>query len=484
MELPNRDRHGRFFGWSSHRKGIVRAWGRPIRIPVAPGALGRWGKLLLVFAVSGLVGGPQSAWPETVPEEGSGQIKTSWEGDPGDSDLARRLTELEESLRRLQEQIAQQKAGQKMSLNIRGHFMIDGAMFVQDAEDVARFDEQDGLDIRVARLIAEGSGFDVVSYRIEFDYVRRILGDLWIGIGELPLLGNVRIGYLKEPFSMEQIASRKYNTFLERSLAEAIHIPPRRLGIMAFDSWSNERGTWAVGLFADDPGITFVQDDEFGGALTMRATWLPWYDEPSGGRGLLHTGIAFSHREPFRNTVRFRVRPESFLASYAIDTGNIAAEAVDLLGTELAFQYGPFSAQSEYIIGFVDPMAQPDAQIQGVYVTLSYFLTGESRTYVKSQGVFGQVKPLENFFRVRTADGSIQTGKGAWELKYRYSYLDAWDGGRLSGGRIGNHGVGINWYLNPATRVLAEYITSTVAVAEPPGGGHLHIFQIRVQLEF
>jgi phosphate-selective porin OprO/OprP len=271
---------------------------------------------------------------------------------------------------------------------------------------------------------------------------------------------------------------------MERSLAEAIHTPPRRVGIMAFDTAADERITWAVGLFSDAPGINFVQDDDFGGAVTMRGTWLPWYDEPTQGRGLMHTGVAYSHRECFRSTARFRARPESFLASYAIDTGEIPADTVDLLGTELAFVYGPFSAQSEYILGMIDPIAAPEARIQGAYVMLSYFLTGESRNYLKSQAIFGQVKPLENFFRVRTEDGTIQSGKGAWELKYRYSYLDAWDGGELSAGRIGNHGVGVDWYLNPFTRVMAEYICSTINRPGRESDGHLHIFQMRTQIEF
>ena len=406
--------------------------------------------------------------------------------DPKSAELDRRISELESAIQRLhaQTQTERKTAAGRMSLNIRGHFMFDAAAFSQDAADKQRFDEQNGLDVRVARIIVEGSGMDVMSYRVEFDYVRRILGDLWIGVSELPLLGNVRVGYLKEPFSMEQIASRKYNTFLERSLAEAIHIPPRRLGIMAFDTTENQRHTWAIGLFADDPGITFVQDDTFGGAVTMRTTWLPWYDEATEGRGLFHLGLAYSHRECFRHTARFQARPESFLASNAIDTGNIPAETVDLLGAELAFVYGPFSAQSEYLLGLIGPIEQSQAVIQGTYVTVSYFLTGENRSYVKPQGVFGQVRPYENFFRVRTQDGKVQTGKGAWEVKYRYSYLDALDGGKLAGGRIGNHGAGVNWYLNPFAKLMLEYIYSTIDRPERQSAGHLHIFQMRTQIEF
>lgn len=42
----------------------------------------------------------------------------------------------------------------------------------------------------------------------------------------------------------------------------------------------------------------------------------------------------------------------------------------------------------------------------------------------------------------------------------------------------------VRWYWNPAARVLAESIYSTVHAAQPAGDGHLHIFQMRVQIEF
>jgi len=409
------------------------------------------------------------------------------EGLPNASpDLAHRLADLEQAVQQLQleKQSARKKADQSMSINVRGLFLFDGAVFSQDQVEKSRYDEQNGLTSRVARLIVEGTGADVMSYKVEFEFARLFVEDLWLGIKDLPVLGNVRIGHMKEPFSLEQLPSPRYNTFMERSVAEAIHMPPRRVGIMAFDTTAQERITWAIGLFSDAPGVTFVRDDHFGGAVTMRLTWLPWYDEATEGRGLLHTGIAYSHRECFRDTVRFRNRPESFLASYAVDTGDIPADSADLLGTELAWVYGPLSAQAEYMAGFVDRIGQSACTVQGGYVMVSYFLTGENRNYLKSQATFGQLKPFENFFRVRTGDGTIQTGKGAWEVKYRYSYLDALDGGKLAGGRIGNHGVGLNWYWNPFTRLSFEYIDSTIDQAQTATPGHLHIFQMRSQIEF
>jgi len=401
-------------------------------------------------------------------------------------EITERLREIEESvsLIKVEQKAGERKAAEKMSINIHGNFLFDGAAFSQNAEDKLRYDEQNGITSRVARLIVEGTGVEIMSYKVEFEFARLYVEDLWLGIKDLPYLGNLRIGHMKEPFCLEQIPSPKYNTFMERSVAEAVHYPPRRIGIMAFDVAADERVTWAAGLFSDAPGTNFIQDDDFGGAVTARLTWLPWYDEAAQGRKLLHTGIAVSHRECFKKTARFRTRPESFLASYVIDTGDIPADTVDLLGTELALVYGPFSVQSEYLLAFVDPIGASEATVQGTYILVSYFLTGENRNYLKSQAIFGQVRPYENFYRTRTADGKIRTGKGAWELRYRYSYLDALDGGKLAGGRIGDHGVGVSWYLNPFTRFMIEYIYSDINRPSLESHGSLNTFQIRSQIEF
>lgn len=402
-------------------------------------------------------------------------------------DLAKRVSDLEAALKRANDraQSEEKKAGGGMTMRINGHFMLDGAAFSQDAADKLRFDEENGFNFRSNRLILRGTGADIMSYKVEFDFVHSTVQDLYMNIGELPILGNLRIGHMKEPFSLEQLMSVKYLMFMERSPATGIHFPPRRIGVMAHDVSEDQRMTLAIGLFADNPGFKTVQGDDFGGAVTMRATWLPWYDDATDGRGLVHTGIAYSHRVPFEDTVRFRATPGPlFLTSRAIDTGDILANSVDLLGTELAAVYGPFSVQSEYLLGFIDRISGDSAVIQGVYVQASCFLTGENRNYDKTTATFTRITPFENFFHVRAADRRIQTGKGAWEVKYQYSYMDAFDGGRLGSGQLGSHIMGFNWYLNPYTRLMAEYVLAAISPNDGNPDGQLNIFQMRSQIEF
>ncbi|MGW8257301.1 MAG: OprO/OprP family phosphate-selective porin, partial [Thermoguttaceae bacterium] len=287
---------------------------------------------------------------------------------------------------------------------------------------------------------------------------------------------------------LDELTSSRFATFMERSTAGGLMAPGRHVGVMAHGHTESENATYAIGAFAES-GTTIAQNDNLGGAATMRVTWLPWYDEATNGRGLLHTGIGYSYRDAFNNEWNYSYRPESHLVN-SLGPGTLTdIDTRNLVNAELAFVYGPFSVQSEYFINWIDRTANPDCKTTGAYVYFSYFLTGENRVYKRSSGVFERVKPYENFFRVRDEDGFVSTGKGAWELKYRYSYLDGYDDGMFvleNGGAdtVSNHTLGVNWYLTPYTRFMFEYIHSGINQYTGLGEGDLNIFQMRAQLDF
>jgi len=49
----------------------------------------------------------------------------------------------------------------------------------------------------------------------------------------------------------------------------------------------------------------------------------------------------------------------------------------------------------------------------------------------------------------------------------------------VDGGTLDTATVAVNWYLNPNTRVMWNYI-----FADPDGSGQAHISQVRFQLDF
>ena len=117
---------------------------------------------------------------------------------------------------------------------------------------------------------------------------------------DLPVIGNVRVGHFKECFGLEQLTSDNYTTFMERSVDdEGPSFPAETTASWSTTGPKNQRATWAVGTFTNQTGFdqppTFVTI--IGGLdFTMRGTYLPWYDEASGGRGLLHTGVDYAYR--------------------------------------------------------------------------------------------------------------------------------------------------------------------------------------------
>jgi phosphate-selective porin OprO/OprP len=409
---------------------------------------------------------------------------------------ADRLLALEAEVQKLQNAEArrQAQAPQRPTFQIGGQLQADYLYFGQDAASQAAVgDIEDGSDFRRARFTARGEAFQVLEYAIGFDFAlsgRPSFLDVFVAAHDLPYLGNFRVGHYFEPFSLERLTQNRYNTFMERSLADAF-APARNLGMMAHDTiGDDQRATWAVGWFrgaSDDFGDDVGDDGEQ--AATMRMTWLPFYDEMSGGRGYLHVGGAYSFRDSDEGVLFFRSTPEARLSAtgegtvpFFVNTGNIAAENAQLLGAELAWVHGPLSIQSELMHVPVEQTAGPDLHFRGAYLYVSYFLTGEHRPYLKRFGTHDRVIPFEDFFRVRTEDGSIAHGSGAWEVAVRWSKIDL-DDENIAGGTLTDVTIGLNWYLNPYTRVKWEYINADLH-QRPNNTSITHIVGMRFDIDF
>ena len=89
--------------------------------------------------------------------------------------------------------------------------------------------------------------------------------------------------------------------------------------------------------------------------------------------------------------------------------------------------------------------------------------------------------PHENFFRVRTDQGTV-TGKGAWELAARLSYLDLNDQ-NIRGGTITDLTCGVNWYVNAYGKLMFNYIHS-LPDHRTMGRSEMDAFAVRAQVDF
>ncbi|MDH3284110.1 MAG: porin, partial [Acidobacteriota bacterium] len=307
----------------------------------------------------------------------------------------------------------------------------------------------DGNEFRRARLFVSGTIYEKVEFKVQYDFAGgdADFKDLYVGILDTPV-GNVRVGHFKEPFSLEELTSSKYITFLERSLPNAF-APGRNTGIMLHDH-RGDRLTWAAGAFrdADDFGVTSDGDGKL--SLTGRISGLPVYED--GGQRLVHLGFGYSDRDLGMDSFRYRARPEAHQVPVRfVDTGGFSAEGVGVYNLEAAGVFGRFWFAAEHMQADVDASSLGDPGLGGGYYQAGVFLTrGDHRRYKAKAGTFDRNRPARNFG---------QGGPGAWEIAVRLSDIDLIDAG-LGGGELENVTFAVNWYLNPATRVMFNYVMS------------------------
>ena len=404
-------------------------------------------------------------------------------------------------------------------IKLSGFFHADAGLFDQDANSLATLgDIQNGTDFRRARLQAVGKVSEFTNYSIEMDFAqagRPSFQDVWLEQTNLPLLGNVRIGQYRQPVSMDSLTSIRQLTFLERSLPFQAFDPFRRVGIMAYDTAESELATWQNSFYKTG-GLNNAPlgDSRFGSDLgdvggysfATRATRLLWYDEPSGGRGLLHLGgnaLYSVNTENDHNAgtpfYEARAIPEFFIGDpagggavaagtpFLADTGRISSDHFLVYGAELAGQYGPVHFQSEYLVTTVSQIRGPQLFYDGAYAQVGYFLTGENRSYNRAFGVLDKVTPFEDFFTLGSAGFG---GWGAWEVAGRISYLNLNDPDALpqpefaaNPGFVTNTTLGINWYWNQHTKLQFNWIYSRLdnALADK---SYMNIIAARAQVEF
>lgn len=356
----------------------------------------------------------------------------------------------------------------KWDVKLGGHVQLDYVNWLRGDEQIGGTQgTQDFFEFRRLRLVADGTGYENCDFRLQMtlepDTVGETAGvtspdvkDAYFSMNEIPGLGRFRIGNFFVPFSLEQVTNDTNNIFLERSIpSQGIFSPDREVGAALYNCTEDERLGWAAGAFFDSisEGLKERIDDNQGARFSGRVTWLPFYDECSEGRWLLHTGAGILHTLDQDGRVRFRARPQIHEGPRLIDSSVIPAEEYTTANLELAAVMGAVTVQSEAFLSAVQQTGGPVEHVGGMYAHLSWFLTGESRRYERfgQHGAqFGRNVPKQNF---KLARG--RSTPGAWELKTRYSHLNL---DRFEKGQYNDITTGLNWYWSDRTRVMLDWI--------------------------
>ncbi len=310
-------------------------------------------------------------------------------------------------------------------------------------------DATDGTELRRARLELKGTFYEDWKWSTELDFADNdvAIKDFWLAYEGFPL-ASVSVGHQKQPYSLSIEMSSNDIPFIERSIDAFLleRFVDRAIGARA--QHSGEHWFAAAGVYGEsvDPN----KDDDEGWGLAGRFIYTPILSE----NRVLHLGARVAYREPSPGKDGLRIKDETTHQSNLaiVDTGQIEnIDSATLVGPEFALAVGPFSLFGEYNKAFIDRSRGSDHDFDSWHVAGTWTMTGESRAaaYKMSSGEFKRLKGDNNFsLAARTW--------GAWELAGRLSGIHLNDGS-LKGGEEMVWTTGLNWYLNPAVRLMFEW---------------------------
>jgi phosphate-selective porin OprO/OprP len=421
--------------------------------------------VLLVIAIASVGGTRASADPaadQDTREAEPSQRQIRWYVDRGLNMELRRLGLLEATVGSPSELLLHVQVGFRLS--------VDGAAFAGDDQG----SEPGGLRRAYIRVAGEFWPWrQPVEFYLELGVIDAefSLDKLYLTFPTLPYLGDLQVGQLDPPMSMDAISSSFARPFMEKSLAVDALVPSAKAGVLLANRTTNQDVTWALGWFADGTNNQVGENNSSPTRVSGRVTWLP-----SAGTEenvpLLHVGAYASYMYSADREIRYDTRPESFWAPKLFDTGSLDGSGSVILGNELAAAYGRWSVQGELLTAWVQRNNASDDNFVGAYVLGTWSLTGEPRPYNRTKGCFAAPLPQSP-----VAFGARNIG--AWEAALRVSYLDLVDGA-VHGGRGVEVMPGLNWYLTGNLRLQFNY--GYTHVENGPQNGNLNLFQARFDL--
>lgn len=362
---------------------------------------------------------------------------------------------------------------------VGGRLEVDGANF-STSGSLTGFD--DGFELRRARVRLKGGAILVVPlrYKLEFGYVpnKFNLADFYVAVPNLDYVGALQFGYFQPSMSLQILTSSWDIGLMEPAAPLQAIVPGDSPGLSAGKPWGGEAGTWSLGAYGSSSAAEYGSSIKNLSTLIGRITWLPVDDRRADGAAaprLVHLGLSGNLQLSSNGQLRFRARPENYIAPYVIDTGTISTDRASTLALEAAWMDGNLSAQGEVLQTAVEQTGVGWLHFGGGYLQLNWSATGESRPYDRQTGTIGRLRPQRDF------GFGAHEGWGALELALRASYTDLSDGG-VQGGRLSLLMGGVNWYLSPQLKWMFNLGSGMVHGGATPG--RMLIAQMRVGVDF
>ena len=311
-----------------------------------------------------------------------------------------------------------------------------------------------------------------VSFKFELGTVnnRFSLRNASLAVHEIPYAGTFRVGAFDAPMSLAMLSTSRATPLMELGMPVEALAPGSKAGFQ-FSNWvAPQRLTWAFGFFSEGDDADVGDASQTPASFIGRTTWRPWWRSE---HEFLHVGLSASWAFSPSERIRFRSRPESFLAPYVVDTDDIDGEQATVGGLEAVWLRDRLSVQGEYLVARVFRDTDTDPTFGGLYLLGSLFLTPDARSYDAKSASFTSLIPTNPLsWRARQI--------GALELALRFSYVDLSDV-QVRGGQAAEVMSGLNWYWNRYVRM--QFNIGYAHVSGGPRPGDYTILQTRIDLQ-
>lgn len=309
--------------------------------------------------------------------------------------------------------------------------------------------ESDTFDIRRARLELKGKFYEYYDFQLSGDFAGQTNGNTgatldqaWLNIGYFKPI-QVRIGQFKVPLSMERKMSSNAIDFMERSQHDTLGSFEDR----GFMVWGVPKDgfTYALAVVNGEgnknrnDADSRVSEPEYQANATVNFAQLM-----NNKEAVFHIGLGASTTDISKNNngvtttgdntfwfaggnqARTEARGVNYLKMPSLTSINGVSNEIERkrYAAEAAVALGPVKLVGEYtrnnFSGDLTTAKSFDNSVDAWYVSALWNITGEKFADFYKEGVFGAIKPKNNF------DFNTLSG-GVWQLGIRYSTFDASD---------------------------------------------------------
>jgi len=328
------------------------------------------------------------------------------------------------------------------SFKVGGYTMVDydryGAFYNKDTSE-----SESHFELRRSKLSLDFRPHEDIKAQVQLSYNQQYRSDDQFELARVHVsyMGfpgiKLRLGKMKEPYSLEYQTSSKKLATIERSLITTAFAPGSNFGVQLYETKKDY--TWALGGFQEEKEEGSAS--KYTEAISSRVTYALINEEYR----VFHVGASLSLRDIKGQNLTFKERGEVNSAQKVIRSASFDADSLNILQLEAAWASRQWRLQGEVAVASIKQVDGNQWQYSGFYLQGSALLSGEHYRY--KQGKFKGVKPNSSL--------------GSWELVARFSGLDLRD--QAVGSESSILLLGVNYYAFKRFRLMANLLMPSIS---------------------